>query len=46
MNKVYCMIFVNHIVLEPGPKVIKLFTCSTQLSMKFIKLINVKMLAF
>ena len=28
----------------PGPKVIKLFSCSTQLSTKFILLINVKML--
>ena len=28
---------------EPGPEVIKLFSCSTQLSMKFILLINVKM---
>ena len=27
----------------PGPEVIKLFSCSTQLSMKFIMLINVKM---
>ena len=27
----------------PGPKVIKLFSCSTQLSMKFILLIDVKM---
>ena len=26
-----------------GPKVTKLFSCSTQLSIKFIKLINVKM---
>ena len=26
-----------------GPKVIKLFSCSTQLSMKFFWLINVKM---
>ena len=26
-----------------GPKVIKLFSCSTQLSMKFFLLINVKM---
>ena len=26
-----------------GPKVIKLFSCSTQLSMKFIMFINVKM---
>ena len=28
---------------EPGPEVIKLFLCSTQLSIKFIMLINVKM---
>ena len=28
---------------SPGPKVIKLFSCSTQLSMKFFSLINVKM---
>ena len=27
----------------PGPEVIKLFSCSTQLSMKFVLLINVKM---
>ena len=27
----------------PGPEVIKLFPCSTQLSMKFFLLINVKM---
>ena len=29
--------------LTPGPEVIKLFSCSTQLSIKFIMLINVKM---
>ena len=28
---------------ESGPKVIKKFSCSTQLSMKFFPLINVKM---
>ena len=28
---------------QPGPEVIKLFSCSTQLSMKFFLLINVKM---
>ena len=28
---------------KPGPKVIKPFSCSTQLSMKFFLLINVKM---
>ena len=27
----------------PGPEVLKLFSCSSQLSMKFILLINVKM---
>ena len=27
----------------PGPEVIKLFSCSTQLSIKFFLLINVKM---
>ena len=29
--------------VEPGPEVIKLFSCSTQLSTNFILLINVKM---
>ena len=29
--------------MKPGPEVIKLFPCSTQLSMKFFLLINVKM---
>ena len=29
--------------LIPGPEVIKLFSCSTQLSMKFFLLINIKM---
>ena len=29
--------------VKPGTKVIKLFSCSTQLSMKFFLLINVKM---
>ena len=28
---------------NPGPEVIKLFSCSTQLSMKFFPLIDVKM---
>ena len=28
----------------PGPKVIKLFSCSTQLSMKFVLLINLRLL--
>ena len=30
-------------VFFPGPEVIKLFSCSTQLRLKFILLINVKM---
>ena len=29
--------------ISPGPEVIKLFSCSTQLSMNFFMLINVKM---
>ena len=30
--------------IDPGPKVIKLFSCSTQLSIKFSLLINLKLL--
>ena len=30
--------------LRPGPEVIKLFSCSTQLSMKFVLFINLKLL--
>ena len=29
---------------QPGPEVIKRFSCSTQLSMKFVLLINLKLL--
>ena len=36
----YCF-GVKHFVV-PGPKIIKLFTCSTQLSMKFQLLTNTK----
>ena len=32
-----------HILLSPGPEVIKLMSCSAQLRIKFILLINVKM---
>ena len=32
-----------HCLLRPGPEVIKLFSCSTQLNMKFSLLINMKM---
>ena len=31
---------------SPGPEVVNLFSCSTQLSMKFILLINLKILTF
>ena len=30
--------------MKPGPKVIKLFSCSSVLSMKFVLLINLKLL--
>ena len=33
----------DNVGMGPGPEVIKLFTCSTQLSTKFILLLNVKM---
>ena len=32
-----------HIMVRPGTEIIKLFSCSAQLSTKFILLINVKM---
>ena len=36
--------FMANLLLRcPGPEVIKLFSCSTQMSMKFFLLINVKM---
>ena len=41
LTELYCLI--NVVVQGPGPEFIKLFTCSTQLSTKFILLINVKM---
>ena len=34
---------INYSPLQTGPEVIKLFSCSTQLSMKFFPLTNVKM---
>ena len=37
------MSLVRFIHVSPGPEVIKLFSCSTQLSIKCIMLINVKM---
>ena len=38
-----CSTEPNENFVKPGLKVIKLFSCSTQLGMKFILLINVKM---
>ena len=40
---VYLGLSVRDHLNTPGPEVIKLFSCSTQLSMKFFLLINVKM---
>ena len=37
------VLVTDHCVFYSGPEVIKLFSCSTQLSMKFFPLINVKM---
>ena len=34
---------IGLVARKPGPEVMKLFPCSTQLSTKFILLINVKM---
>ena len=34
----------SSISLRPGPEGIKLFSCSTQLSVKFLMLINLKLL--
>ena len=49
-SKVKTLVFISHgamdwsvIVVFLGPEVMKLFSCSTQLSTKFILLINVKM---
>ena len=46
-REIFRLSFVDHensfITSEPGPEVIKLFSCSTQLSMKFFLFINVKM---
>ena len=33
----------SFITSRPGPKVIKLFSCSTQLSIKFVLVINLKL---
>ena len=42
MINTYFLLLFLHIMLS-GPKVMKYFSCSTQLRMKFFLLINVKM---
>ena len=39
-----CLISADSDQTTSGPEVIKLFSCSTQLSMKFVLLINLKLL--
>ena len=39
----YCGLLSQSTIFQSGPKVIKLFSCSTQLRLKFILLIYVKM---
>ena len=36
-------VYIIKYIIQSGPEVIKLFSCSTQLSMKFSLLINMKM---
>ena len=43
LTKIIFQLSSNIIKYTPGPEVIKLFSFSTKLSMKFILLINVKM---
>ena len=40
---IFLFIWTNRTLQIPGPEIIKLFSCSTQLSTTFILLINVKM---
>ena len=46
MEKCYYSVKKMHLTWSSGPKIIKLFSCSTQLSMKFVLLINLKLLIF
>ena len=39
----WCIILSSHVLDSSGPEIIKLFSCSTQLSMKFSLLLNMKM---
>ena len=43
INLAHLHIPISNSYINSGPEVIKLFPCSTQLNMKFIFLINVKM---
>ena len=43
MKSVFFFVDIFGLALQSGPEVIKLFSCSTQLSMKFFPLIDVKM---
>ena len=44
LRKAYCFWLVYHIYCPPGPEGIKLFSCTSQLSIKFHLLIKTKML--
>ena len=46
VNRANSVYVVDSKIVKPDFKVIKLYACLAQLSMKFILLINVKMLAF
>ena len=45
IKKILCLVFISSLLwkVRTGPEVIKLFSCSTQLSMKFFQLVSVKM---
>ena len=43
LHQVQCFVILSTLLLITSPEIIKLFPCSTLLSMKFILLINVKM---
>ena len=43
-NIAYRFAAQSNCTVEPGPEVIKLFSCSTQLSMKFVQIINLILL--
>ena len=41
-DQTFLVEFIAEVVEKPGPEVMKLFACSTQLSMKFYMLISIK----